>query len=229
MSVVSQNPSNSRFYEATEGEVELIRDNRHEINTKKSTVFGLNVFREWLVARNYSTEFEVLSPSEINNLLAKFYIEARKRDKTCYSKSSLNGIRASIQRHLQSAPWNWPITIIDNPQFATSNEVLIGLFKKMTTEGVIRPQPHYPIDPGDLEKLFKTGVMGKDNPRALLNLVWFLVCLHFGKRGGEGWRLMTKETFYVGRDDKGRKFIAYSTSEKQKNHQGNINIHLQKY
>ena len=118
------------------------------------------------------------------------------------------------------------MSIINNPVFATSNEVLVGVFKKMTAEGIIRPQPHYPIDPGDLEKLFATSVMGTDSPRALMNLVWFLLCLHFGKRSSEGWRIMTKETFYVGRDDLGRKFIAYSASEKQKNHQGNVNNHI---
>ena len=67
----------------------------------------------------------------------------------------------------------------------------------MTAEGMARPRPHYPIDPGDLQKLFETGVMGKDTPNALLNLVWLLLCLHFGKRGAEGWREMKKDTFHV--------------------------------
>ena len=226
---MSNTASNVRFYEAREEEVEEIRDGRHEKNTKRSTSFGVNVFREWLVAREMAPEFEVLTPAALNTSLAKFYVEARKEDGSVYSKSSLNVIRAAIQRHLQSAPWNWTSSIIHNPVFSTSNEVLVGVFKKMTAEGMARPRPHYPIDPGDLQKLFETGVMGKDTPNALLNLVWFLLCLHFGKRGAEGWREMKKDTFHVGRDDEGRHFISYSAAEKQKNHQGNFKIHLLKY
>ena len=108
MSVVSksQNPGGSRFYEVGEGEVEQIRDNRHEMKTKKSTAWGLNMFREWLIARELSTEFELISSAELNTILSTFYVEARKEDGSQYSKSSINAIRASLQRHLQSAPWN---------------------------------------------------------------------------------------------------------------------------
>ena len=33
-------PAKSRFYEAREGEVELIREGRYEVNTKKGITFG---------------------------------------------------------------------------------------------------------------------------------------------------------------------------------------------
>ena len=38
-------PRKPRFYEAREGEVELIREGRHEVNTKRATTFAVNVFK----------------------------------------------------------------------------------------------------------------------------------------------------------------------------------------
>ena len=128
------------------------------------------MFRDWLVERSFDVQFEVLTPEELNKLLRKFYVEVRSQDGSLYSKSSLNGIRSAIQRHLQSAPWNWPHAIINNPVFASSNELLVGLFKKMTAEGNVRTRPHYPIETGDLEKLFESGVLGEHNPKSLSNL-----------------------------------------------------------
>ena len=40
---------------------------------------------------------KVLTPEELNKLLGKFYVEARKPDGSIYSKSSLNGTEAAIQ------------------------------------------------------------------------------------------------------------------------------------
>ena len=41
----SPEPRKPRFYEAREGEVELIREGRHELNTKRATTFAVNVFK----------------------------------------------------------------------------------------------------------------------------------------------------------------------------------------
>ena len=222
MSASTQPSTIKRFYQSTDQEVENIRDGRHEENTKKNTSWGLKVFRDWLNERDVDIEFEFLTPQELNKLLGKFYVDARTQDGSLYSKSSLNCIRAALQRHLQSAPYSKPYSIINNPLFATSNETLIGLFKKMTAEGSVKTRPHYPIEAGDIEKLFDTGVLGMTNPKSLVNLVWFLLCLHFGKRGDEGFRVMKKDTFYVGKDDQDRRFIGFTAAEKQKNHQGNL-------
>ena len=95
------------------------------------------MFSEWLSARSISPDFENLNHTELNTALSQFYVEARREDGGIYSKSSLNAIRAGLQRYLQSAPWNWKTAIINNAVFATSSEVLVGVFKKMTSEGSV--------------------------------------------------------------------------------------------
>ena len=68
---------------------------------------------------------------------------------------------------------------------------------------------HYkPIESGDFKNMVATGVMGTNNPKALQNLVWLSVALQFGKRGQEGYREMTKQTFRRGTDDAGLDYYA---------------------
>jgi len=38
---------------------------------------------------------------QLNNCLQKFYLSARRRDRTFYNKKSLNAIRAALDRHLR--------------------------------------------------------------------------------------------------------------------------------
>ena len=76
---------------------------------------------------------------------------------------------------------------------------------------------HYKfIKKGDIGKLISTGVISTDNPRSLLNLVWLSVALQFAKRGQEGYRAMTKDTFRRGTDDAGCMYYEYAVCETQK-------------
>ena len=48
------------------------------------------------------------------------------------------------------------------------------------------------------------------------------LALHFGKRGAEGWRGMSKTTLVISVDDQGEEFLEYNACEKQKNHTGDV-------
>ena len=97
---------------------------------------GVKIFKEWIKETNINTDFEILSPKELDSLLARFYIEVRQLNGKYYSKISLSGIRASIQRHLQNPPWNVTYCILKDGDFLHSNQVLKGLFKTLTEMGM---------------------------------------------------------------------------------------------
>ena len=167
-----------------------------------------------------SPDFEGYSKEFLDDLLTAFYPSIRKANGTWFSKSSYICFRAAIQRHLSAAPWNVPYLIINDLAFKNSNEVLEGIFKKLSREGKDRVKHHQPIEGAELEKLRTTGTIGTNNPLALLRFVWLNIALHFARRGREGYRYMTKTTFIVGVDGEGRRFIEHTFCEKTKNHQG---------
>ena len=64
----------------------------------------MKIFKDWLEESNLSLDFETLPMSDIDSLLAHFYVEVRKVDGQYYSKVSLNSLRAELQRYLQNPP-----------------------------------------------------------------------------------------------------------------------------
>ena len=165
--------------------------------------------------------FESYSKEYLDDLFSLFYAEIRNSSGKWYSKSSYIGIRAALQRHLRGEPFNVVYNLVDDVAFKNSNEVLTGIFKKISREGLDKVKHHNPIELGDLVTFRTTGTIGIHSPRALQNLVWLNVAIHFARRGRENYRMMTKNTYQVAVDGDGRRFIEPTFCEKTKNHQGN--------
>ena len=180
----------------------------------------MKIFKDWLKENDINDSFECLSERELDTLLARFYVELRKVDGQYYSKTAYICIRAALQRHLQNLPFNVTFCITKDSVFLHSNQVLSGIFKTLTEMGKSSVSHYKHIESGDIEKLKDTGVIGTHNPKALLNLVWLSIAIQFGKRGQEGYRSMTKNTFRRGTDDEGNNFYEYAVCEAQKNHSG---------
>ena len=167
-------------------------------------------------------EFEKLEVVELDDRLRRFYAEVQTRDGQVYSKAALAGMRAAINRHLTSNPWNRKINIIRDKEFQRSNNMFVGLIKRMKRDGNDKTRHHEPISDIDLQKLESTGVLSINNPTALLHKVWFDVSFYFGRRGREGQRRLTPSSFSVGKDDEGREYVELNINEKEKNHPGAV-------
>ena len=68
--------------------------------------------------------------------------------------------------------------------------------------------------------MYSSGVLGIDNPVSLQHKVYVEVALHFCRRGREGLREHTKNSFCEKVDSDGRTYINLSFNELEKNHQG---------
>lgn len=186
---------------------------------------NISFFSDWYSEKIESGEFsnpiwQNLTKTLLNDVLARFYVEVRKRDGKPYSKQAYAGLRAGIQRHLSDGPWFVTYYIVSDPAFKQSNDTMAGVFKWLAKEGLDKVQHHEPIDPMDIEKLKTTNVIGTENPLALQRLVWLGIALHFGRRGREGYRTMNKDFFEIHMGADGRRYMEQTYCEKNKNHQG---------
>ena len=75
------------------------------------------------------------------------------------------------------------------------------------------------IEPEDIKKLYQD--VDVNTREDLLHKVWFDVMFQLGRRGREHMRDMTRETFTVGTDAHGRRFIYQAKDEVDKNHNEN--------
>ena len=81
----------------------------------------------WCQSTGRAPNFEILDVDSLCNLLRIFYASVRKTDGEEYSKSSLCNIRAGIQRHLTSHPYNRNLNIMRNEAFQRANNVFTGM------------------------------------------------------------------------------------------------------
>ena len=88
----------------------------------------------------------------IDSLLQKFYSALQTKDGKDYSKPSLVGLRAGINRHLNGAPHCRTISIMKDREFMTSNQVLNGLVKKLKREGKDFSVNKEPVSSADMQK-----------------------------------------------------------------------------
>ena len=74
-------------------------ENRVPANTKKSTNWGFNVWKDWCKCRGVYESIESMPDNDINKLMARFVQEVKRKDGKDYPPSSLNNMVAAIQRH----------------------------------------------------------------------------------------------------------------------------------
>ena len=78
-----------------------------------------------------------------------------------------------------------------------------------------------PIANADLTKLYESAVFNTDNPKTLLNKVFFEIMLCFCRRGRQNLRELKKSHFAVVVDASGKKFVTKVVDELTKNHREN--------
>lgn len=91
-------------------------------------------------------------------------------------------------------------SIMKDSEFTTSNNVFSGLLKFLRKAGHDKTQHHSTITEDDLIILRNSEAMNPNTPQGLVHKVWFDIQLHFGRRGKEGLRKLTPESFAIKRD-----------------------------
>ena len=167
---------------------------------------------------------EAFSTQELANTLQEFYCCVRKQPNKEgkaeeYGHASYLNIRAGLQRYLVGPPNNKQIDIRQDREFQSANQVFLGKLKQMRHEGRDITKHKSAINPDDITKMYSSGTLNNDNPTNLQMKVFFEISLHFGRRGREGWRQLTKQSFALKVDPSGREYLTIIYNEYDKNHQ----------
>lgn len=180
-------------------------------------------FEEWAKLRNITSELHEMDNETLDSNLRLFYAEVKAQDGKDYSRSTLLGIRSGLERHLNSPPHNKGITIAGNPTFKRSNIVLNAKIKSLKRQGKQSVKHKPALEPEDLVKLKTSDVLDCSNPLGLQRNVWFNTSLFWCRRGREGQRDLTKQSFVFAQDPTGEEYVTMAHCESSKNHPGGIN------
>ena len=67
------------------------------------------------------------------------------------------------------------------------------------------------------------------NAEKLLEFIGFSLCFHFARRGREGWRELTRQSFEIKTDDTGARYVTEKLTKQTKNYQGGSKQSEQSY
>ena len=97
--------------------------------TKKATKFWLSLFDKYCTEKRYKINLAASSPEEIAAVLRQFYVEVWNTDGETYSRSSLNGLRAALLRHITETRKDNPVNIYRDAAFQAANRVFTANIK----------------------------------------------------------------------------------------------------
>ena len=170
----------SRFASLNDEEFDDLLNRKDSENTQKATKKAVTVFREYLSAKNRPEDFENFEKDELGNVLSRFYVEARRSDGNHYKTSSLNGVRAGLNRHLKQNYYlgSGTIDIIRDKDFVAANMAFRAAIVELKKIGKGDVQHHQAIDENDIAKVYRSGVFDQNSPTGLQLKVWFELMLY---------------------------------------------------
>ena len=111
-----------RFVSTTDEEIEQKRIKMNAQKTNKQNIAAATLLREYLKEKHLDTAFEHYNPQQLNECLAHFFVDVRKRDGERYRTTSLSCLRYSLNRYLIAPPYNKTFDIVKDASFANSRE-----------------------------------------------------------------------------------------------------------
>ncbi|XP_078371359.1 uncharacterized protein KIAA1958-like [Oculina patagonica] len=212
----------NRSVQLSEDDLDKIVDRSEAQATKNATKWGVKIFEDWCNNRGVDKKLPELSDVELDQILRRFYAEARAKDGELYGRSSLLAIRNAIERFLNNPPHNRGMKITKGEAFQLSNKMLNSKIKVQKKDGKENVKHKPTIPPGDLRKLSASSVIHGGTPLGLLRNVWFNTSLYWCRRGREGQRELRHDSFVFEVDEDGRLYARMNVDEATKNHPGGI-------
>ena len=143
-----------------------------------------------MIRRTILTRFPM--KEELNELLADFYPNARKKTGGHYKKSALSSIPFGQQRHFMLKR---QFNIISDPIFKQSNQVFEALVVELKRQGFAKVEHHEPILTEDLAKLYSSYDLSSPDPKSPQYFVWFSIMFPLIRRRRENLCLHKRVVF----------------------------------
>ena len=133
---------------------------------------------------------------ELAEYLRRFYGDLASKSGEEYSKSSLINIRAGLNKHVTSPPWNLQIMLMHDRTFQSANQVFNRLLRDYRVRGMDKSQHNTDLTATDVDRQYTTGTLSNKTRVALLHKVYFELSLHCARRGCAGLLELSQRQFY---------------------------------
>ena len=174
-----------RFADISDDELMDFVNRQGNENTKKKTGHDIDIFRVFLrTVRGIpeDTDIHDIPAEELNEHVASFIVNVRRRDGEEYEPGSLRGFFSSIDRHLRRHCYGE--TFVESDVFSGARDALKARQIDLKKQGKgNRPNRADPLSDEDVEELFRARHLGNHSSQAIINTLWLYNSVCFGMRG----------------------------------------------
>lgn len=150
-------------------------------NTVRKTKSDVGKFKNWLLQQNEEREVGSIPSPELDLLLARFFMTAKKADGGEYEPDTLKSMQGSINRYLGEK--GSTVNLIEDKEFKHSRDVLTSKRKYLRQQGKgNRPNQADPFTKEEIDMLYQKGLLGGGNAKSLSNTVFLNNSMYFGMR-----------------------------------------------
>ncbi len=206
----------SRFASVSSAELDELEKTKNEANTGRQTVWAVNCFQTWL--KSITLDFQSIEKAGLNEVLRQFYGSVWTTKGELYRISRYLGLCAVLNRYINEPSISWSWNLMQDAEFTPANYVFKGVVKQIKRAGKDITTHSPGITPKDQLILKHSAALLPDNPKSLLNKVWYDLQLHFG-RGGKEWnRALKSDSFVLKNDEIGAWYLTMFFYGETKNH-----------
>ena len=210
---MAANNNMNRFASLNEEQYKELLQDKDSQHTQRSTDRAVKTLRSYCKEKKVSENFENLGILELDQLLAKFYVEARREDGDLYKTGSMLNLRTGICRYLKKER---KLDIMKEAEFVEANNAFHATQVKLKKVGKGDTIHYSRIDENDLAKIYSSKVFDQSTPRGLQLKVWFELMVYICRRGRENLRQLTKGHFAINADSEGRRYVYQAVDEMTK-------------
>ena len=189
-------------------------------NTQKNTVWAVNTWNAWAVARNsarilgqpkvpLATDLRVINAEDLNNHLCHFVFEVRNKEGNMYPKDTLYNVCAGLSRYVKETMKRPDLNFlnVNNLSFLRFRKALDAQMKFASeqSDGIgIYKNPVRTISAEQEAVLWEKGILSVDSAYGLSRAVYFYNCKVFGLKGRVEHRNLKMNQYYFGSDECGK-------------------------
>lgn len=174
----------------SQDEVQAFIDGQKKVSTVRATKAHVDMLSSWLSEyKNEIRPIHTIIPDRLNAYLCEFFVKIVKKDGSDYEPSTLECIKASIERHFRDK--NYPASIITHRVFFKTREALKAKKISLKKKGLgCLGSAAEKIEKEEEEKLISSGQLGDSTPKSLQFTLFYFFSKAFGLRGRQEHRLL---------------------------------------
>lgn len=214
---MEQTSNSKRFASVLDEDINKLISSKDSNSTKKCIERSRKIFGEFLQSQGVDSDLKLIDEKALDDLLRTFYASVRTKTGEYFKTNSFQNLRYGLCRYIYKETG---IDVTESENFTASGEVYRSVMVDIKRKGFGTTNHTPSISPEDMKRLYDVGhvVFTTTTPVGLQQKVWFELMYYLCRRGRENLREMTRDTFSVGTDSTGRRYVYQLKGELDKNH-----------